>query len=159
MTINICSSGMTMKTFTDICYCGSNAHFNTRVTLLGQFALEELVQFCIEDTIGHELPPLGNRLSRCGRHDRDGKKGADLMKRGRCQERFRCMKLVGGAARLGFPSKGRSAETSRLLQCMVWTFTSFKSDLCDLPQDFRMQYTLRALFVVDRKLDCANFAT
>lgn len=36
-----------------------NADLNTRVSLLGQLALEELVQLSVEDTIGDELPPLG----------------------------------------------------------------------------------------------------
>lgn len=37
-------------------WCDSD--LDTRVSLLSQFALEEFVQFCIEDTIGDELSPL-----------------------------------------------------------------------------------------------------
>jgi len=39
---------------------GGDTDFDTRVALLGQLALEELVQLSIEDTVGDELPPLGN---------------------------------------------------------------------------------------------------
>jgi hypothetical protein len=37
---------------------GCDSDFDTRVSLLSQFALEELVQFCVENTIGDELSPL-----------------------------------------------------------------------------------------------------
>jgi hypothetical protein len=37
---------------------GCDSDFDTRVSLLSQLALEELVQFCVEDTIGDELSPL-----------------------------------------------------------------------------------------------------
>ena len=37
---------------------GGNAHFDARVALLGEFALEELVQFSVEDSIGDKLSPL-----------------------------------------------------------------------------------------------------
>jgi hypothetical protein len=37
---------------------GGNADFNTRVSLLGQLTLEELVQFSVEDTISNKLSPL-----------------------------------------------------------------------------------------------------
>ena len=37
---------------------GGDSDLNTRVSLLSKFALEELVQFCVEDTIGDELSPL-----------------------------------------------------------------------------------------------------
>jgi hypothetical protein len=37
---------------------GSDADFDSRVSLLGQFTLEELVQLSVEDTIGNELSPL-----------------------------------------------------------------------------------------------------
>ena len=37
---------------------GSDADLDARVSLLSQFALEELVQLGVEDTIGHELSPL-----------------------------------------------------------------------------------------------------
>ena len=37
---------------------GSDSDFDTRVPLLSKLALEELVQFCVEDTIGDELSPL-----------------------------------------------------------------------------------------------------
>ena len=43
---------------TDICDCRSDSDFNTRVALLGEFSLEELVQFCVENTIGDELATL-----------------------------------------------------------------------------------------------------
>ena len=39
--------------------CGCNSDLNTRVSLLSQLALEELVQLSEEDTIGHELASLG----------------------------------------------------------------------------------------------------
>lgn len=53
---------------TDISDGGSNSDFNTRVTLLGQLTLEELVQLSIENTVGDELATLGN-CSLLGRHD------------------------------------------------------------------------------------------
>jgi hypothetical protein len=37
---------------------GGDSNFNTRVSFLSQLALEELVQFSVEDTIGDELSPL-----------------------------------------------------------------------------------------------------
>lgn len=37
----------------------SNTDFDTRVSLLGQFTLEELVQLSVEHTISDELSPLG----------------------------------------------------------------------------------------------------
>lgn len=43
---------------TDIGHGGSDANFHPRVSLLRQLALEELIQFGIENTIGHELPPF-----------------------------------------------------------------------------------------------------
>lgn len=39
---------------------GSDTDFDTRVTLLSQLALEELVQLGVEDTVGDELPALRN---------------------------------------------------------------------------------------------------
>lgn len=38
---------------------GGDADFDTRVTLLSQLALEELVQLGVEDTVSDELSPLG----------------------------------------------------------------------------------------------------
>jgi hypothetical protein len=38
---------------------GGDADFDTRVTLLSEFALEELVQLGVEDTVSDELSPLG----------------------------------------------------------------------------------------------------
>lgn len=38
---------------------GGDADFDARVSLLGQLALEELVQLGVEDTVGDELSPLG----------------------------------------------------------------------------------------------------
>lgn len=38
---------------------GGDADFDARVSLLGQLALEELVQLGVEDTIGDELSPFG----------------------------------------------------------------------------------------------------
>jgi hypothetical protein len=35
-----------------------DSDFDTRVSLLSQLALEELIQFSVEDTISHELSPL-----------------------------------------------------------------------------------------------------
>lgn len=40
---------------TDVGDGGSHANLNTGVTLLGQLALEELVELGIEDTVGDEL--------------------------------------------------------------------------------------------------------
>ena len=37
---------------------GCNSDFDARVSLLSQLALEEFVQFCVEDTIGDELSSL-----------------------------------------------------------------------------------------------------
>lgn len=37
---------------------GGDSDFDTRVSLLSQLALEEFVQFCVEDTVGDELSPL-----------------------------------------------------------------------------------------------------
>lgn len=37
---------------------GCNSDFDARVPLLSQLALEEFVQFCVEDTIGDELSSL-----------------------------------------------------------------------------------------------------
>lgn len=45
---------------TDISHSRRDANLDTRVTFLCQLALEELVQFGIEDTVCHELPTLGN---------------------------------------------------------------------------------------------------
>ena len=43
---------------TDISDGRSNSDFNTRVTFLCQLALEELVQFGVEDTVSDELALL-----------------------------------------------------------------------------------------------------
>ena len=43
---------------TDISHGGRDADFDTGVSLFCQLALEELIQFGIEDTIGDELPTL-----------------------------------------------------------------------------------------------------
>jgi len=51
----------------DVGDCGCNSDLNTRVSLLSQLALEELVQLSEEDTIGHELASLGDRSTRNGR--------------------------------------------------------------------------------------------
>ncbi len=57
---------------TDIGNGRRNANFDAGVTLLGQLALEEFVQFGVEDSIGDELPSLGDRRSLgCGCHDCD----------------------------------------------------------------------------------------
>src|SRR6202012_27855 len=45
---------------TDISDGGSHSDFDTRVALLGQLALEELVEFGIEDTVGDELATLAD---------------------------------------------------------------------------------------------------
>lgn len=37
-----------------------DANLDTRVTFLGQLALEELVELGVEDTVGHELAALGD---------------------------------------------------------------------------------------------------
>lgn len=49
-----------MVKHTDVCDCGSNSNFDAGVALLGQFTLEELVQLCVEYTIGDELAALGD---------------------------------------------------------------------------------------------------
>jgi hypothetical protein len=46
------------ESHTDISHGGSNPDFNSGVSLLREFALEELVQLSIEDTVGHELAAL-----------------------------------------------------------------------------------------------------
>lgn len=38
---------------------GGDTNFDARVTLLGEFTLEELVELSVEDTIGNELSALG----------------------------------------------------------------------------------------------------
>ena len=56
-----------VERLTDISDSRSNSDFNTRVSLLGQLTLEELVQFGIEDAVGDELATLAD--SGClGRH-------------------------------------------------------------------------------------------
>ena len=45
---------------TDICDGRSDSDFDSRVAFLSEFSLEELVQLCVEDTIGNELPALGD---------------------------------------------------------------------------------------------------
>lgn len=45
---------------TDVGDGGSDTDFDTRVALLSQLALEELVQLGIEDTVGDELAALRN---------------------------------------------------------------------------------------------------
>lgn len=47
-----------LKKLTDVSDSGSNADLDPRIALFGEFALEELVQFGIEHTIGDELPLL-----------------------------------------------------------------------------------------------------
>lgn len=54
---------------TDVGNGGSDADFDARVTLLSEFTLEEFVQFSIEDTVGDELPLLGDCSSLCSSHD------------------------------------------------------------------------------------------
>ena len=55
---------------TDICDGGCDSHFDTRVSFLGQFTLEELVQFGVEDTVGHEFALLGYGSLLSGHGDR-----------------------------------------------------------------------------------------
>lgn len=57
-----------MGSRTDIGDGGSNSDFDTRIAFLGEFALEELVQLGVEDTVGNELALLGD-CSLCGGHD------------------------------------------------------------------------------------------
>ena len=57
-----------MGSRTDIGDGGSNSDFDTRISLLREFALEELVQLGVEDTIGNELALFGNCSLRGG-HD------------------------------------------------------------------------------------------
>lgn len=45
---------------TDVCDGGGNSDFNSGVTLLGEFSLEEFIQLSVEDSIGYELASLGN---------------------------------------------------------------------------------------------------
>lgn len=53
---------------TDISHSRRDADFDTRVSFLCQLALEEFVQFGVEDTVCYELPSLGNRGSWYGSH-------------------------------------------------------------------------------------------
>jgi len=53
----------------DVGDCRRDSNFNAGVALLGQLALEELVQLGIENTVGNELASLGDR-SLLSRHDR-----------------------------------------------------------------------------------------
>ena len=53
---------------TDIGDCGSNSDFDSRVSLLSQLPLKELVQFGEKDTIGDELATLADCSACCGRH-------------------------------------------------------------------------------------------
>ena len=56
---------------TDIGHGGCNSDFDAGVPLLCQFALEEFVEFGVEDSVGHELASLGHStLSGC--HDCGG---------------------------------------------------------------------------------------
>jgi hypothetical protein len=52
----------------DIGHSGSDTDFDARVTLLSEFALEELVQFGVENTVGDELATLGDSTL-CSSHD------------------------------------------------------------------------------------------
>lgn len=54
---------------TDISHGRRDADLDTRVSFLCQLALEELVQFGVEDAVGDELPTLGNGGSWYGGHD------------------------------------------------------------------------------------------
>jgi hypothetical protein len=47
-----------MTSHTDICDCRCYSDFDTGVSLFGEFSLEKLVKFGVEDTIGDELPAL-----------------------------------------------------------------------------------------------------
>jgi len=49
-----------MGEHTDVGDGGSDTDFDTGVTLLSELALEELVQLGVEDTVGDELPALGD---------------------------------------------------------------------------------------------------
>jgi hypothetical protein len=53
---------------TDIGDCGRYSDFDARVALLGQLALEEFVQFSVEDTVGDKLAALGDGALRSS-HD------------------------------------------------------------------------------------------
>ena len=48
---------------TDVSHRRRNANLDTRVSFLCQLALEELVQFGVEDAVGDKFPTLGNRGS------------------------------------------------------------------------------------------------
>ena len=54
---------------TDISHRRRNANLDTRVSFLCQLALEELVQFGVENAVGDEFPTLGDRRSWYGSHD------------------------------------------------------------------------------------------
>lgn len=56
------------RRLTDVGDGGSNADFDARVALFSEFALEELVQFGVEDTVSNELSLLGNGSSLGGSH-------------------------------------------------------------------------------------------
>ena len=54
---------------TDISHRRRDANLDARVSFLGQLALEEFVQFGVKDTVGYELPTLGNGGSWYRSHD------------------------------------------------------------------------------------------
>ena len=74
---------------TDICDCGSYSDFDTRVTFLRQFSLEELVQFCVEHTVGDELSALRDSTL-LGSHFGGIRKGLRKMSRQQCECSLRC---------------------------------------------------------------------
>jgi hypothetical protein len=56
------------KARTDVSNCGSYPDLDARVALLSELALEELVQFGIENTVSDELAAFGDG-SLCSGHD------------------------------------------------------------------------------------------
>ncbi len=54
--------------YTDISHCGRHSDFHARVSLFSQLALEELVQFGVEDAICDELSSFGDGGAGVGRH-------------------------------------------------------------------------------------------
>ncbi len=58
-----------MGSITDVGDGRRNANFDPRVSLFGQFSLEEFVKFGVKHTVGHELPTLRDSASLCCGHD------------------------------------------------------------------------------------------
>ena len=64
---------------TNVSHGGRDSDFDPRITLLCQLTLEEFIQFGIEDTISHELPPLRDSSGACCSHICGGGRGLQNM--------------------------------------------------------------------------------